>query len=172
MSDTGARRLCEKLGVTLQQLQRHRVAAAPDVQIISDAVRASAQATTGWFRWIAIVNFGATLLPWLTRQRIEATMIAAMGGPPVKLTFSVGHAESDNRQDYELQIEPTVDIWLRLVQSVGLTSIPIMEGNASPLFLMEVARYVRILTKRAGRGKGRFKSNYERTTSPGDLRPV
>jgi len=154
MRPVTAGQICDKLRIDTKSLQTRRYT-APATSMVDRTVQAASQAATPWYRWCAIVGFGKDLLIWLSRHRIDAALVASIGGQPVRLSFQIGLPSTDERVDYEIVVEPTADVWVALQQRVGCTTITLIEGNVSAVLLTEIIRYVRILTTSRARANGK-----------------
>lgn len=158
MRPATAGKICDRLNIDSKTLQTRRYM-APAAGMVDRAIQAASQAATPWYRWCAIIGFGNDLLIWLSRHRIDAALVASIGGQPVRLSFRIGSATSDDAVEYEIIVEPTADVWVSLQQRIGCTTIPLIEGNASAMLLTEIIRYVRTLTMRRARAKGKAYGN-------------
>lgn len=137
--------ICRKLGIDRRALRRQRLG-TPNITMIDETLAAAQGATTPWYRWATTVKFGAELVCWFSRQRVDASLVAAIGGQPVRLSFTIGDLNTDGAAMFDLDIEPTADVWMIFRQRVGTTHLDLLEGNLSVNMLDEITKLIRFLT--------------------------
>lgn len=148
MRRSTAAKLCRIIGISRKSVVSRHLISAPTM--VAKSRRSAAASRSRWHLHAAAANTGVALLEWLSRQHIDATMLAGIGTQPVTLSWL---SECGESLYYDLIVEPTTDLWTTLSHRLSSTRIPLIEGPLSEELLLAFLRHIRLFNNQFKKSK-------------------